>query len=384
MTSRSIRTQAVLPAALAVIALAGLSACSPKPSEASQAAVVTPTNVKLTADQQRHVSIFTVADGSYHRTIEASGVVDFDNDQATSVLAPFSGPVTRLLVQPGDRVVEGQALAMVDSPDFSSAVNGYRKAISAAQNSRRLADVDKDLLAHNSIAIREAQQAETDAVGAEADRDAALQALVSLKVDPQAIKAIQAGRPAPRIDGVIRAPIGGTLVEKLITPGQLLEAGATPSFTIADLSKVWVMAQVSEADAPSVAVGDQVTVETNGQSLHGVVDNIAALVNADTRAVLARVVVANPGSLLRKSMYVRAHIEARQANTGLQVPVSAVLRDDENLPFVYVVDASGGYARRHITLGYRSGDRYEAPQGLRPGDRVVADGGIFIQFVETQ
>jgi membrane fusion protein, heavy metal efflux system len=113
------------------------------------------------------------------------------------------------------------------------------------------------------------------------------------------------------------------------------------------------------------------------------VDNIGALVNPDTRAVLARVAVANPGGVLKKQMYVRVTIRSRQASTGLMAPVSAILRDDENLPFVYVA-AAGGFARRHVTLGYRAGDQYEIPQGLQAGDRVVVDGALFVQFMQNQ
>jgi len=109
---------------------------------------------------------------------------------------------------------------------------------------------------------REAQQAETDAANAAADRDAALQALQALKLDPKAIKAIQAGQPISHIEGVIRAPIAGTVVEKLITPGQLLQAGTTPAFTVANLSKVWVMAQIASSDVASVKAGDPADIET--------------------------------------------------------------------------------------------------------------------------
>ena len=150
------------------------------------------------------------------------------------MLAPFSGPVSRLFVSPGEHVKKGQSLAAVVSPDFAAAVSTYQKALVTARNARHLADMDKDLLAHNGVAQREEQQAQTDAASAEADRDAALQSLVSLDVDPQIIKNIQAGRPAAPVEAMIRSPIAGTLVEKLITPGQLLQAGTTPSFTVAD------------------------------------------------------------------------------------------------------------------------------------------------------
>ncbi len=385
----ALRGQAVASvfAVAALTTLVALSGCSSKSDPPpAQAATDTPHDVTMTTEQRQHIHLHTVASFSFHRVIEATGVVDFDNDQATSVLAPFSGPVSRLLVSPGDKVRKGQPLALVDSPDFSVAINGYRKALITARNARRLADADKDLVQHEGVSQREAEQAQTDAVSAEADRDAALQALVALDVDAGTIKAIQAGRPVTSAQGVIRAPIAGTVVEKLITPGQLLQAGSTPCFTVADLSRVWVLAQLSSAELAEIRVGDPAQVDTGlgAADLPGTVDNIAAVVNPDTRAVAARVLVHNPQGLLRKQMYVRVRIQSRQPSQGLLIPVSAMLRDDENLPFVYVARHDGSFARRHVTLGPRSGDDYPVSEGLHPGDQVVVDGGIFVQFMQNQ
>jgi cobalt-zinc-cadmium efflux system membrane fusion protein len=378
-------SHALAACVLAAMTLAGLSACGSKPDAAAQAAA-TPQNVTLTAAQLQHIQLVTIAEADFHKTVEAAGVVDFDNDQSTAVTSPISGLVTRLLVSPGQQVAAGQALAMVDSSDFAAATSAYAKALATARTTRQLADADKELAQHNGIPAREAQQAETDAGNAAADRDAALQALQALKLDPKAIKDIQAGRPISHIEGAIRAPIAGTVVEKLITPGQLLQAGTTAAFTVANLSKVWVMAQVPASDVASVRAGDAAEIETGvgAANMTGVVDNVAALVNPDTRAVIARVVVPNPGGILKKSMYVRIHIRSRQGSRGLLAPVSSILRDDENLPFVYVVQANGAFARRRVTLGYRTGDQFEIPSGLQANDRVVGDGGVFVQFMQSQ
>jgi cobalt-zinc-cadmium efflux system membrane fusion protein len=374
-----------LAAVLAAAALASLAGCSPKP-ESEAAASVTPTTVKLTAAQLAHIGLSTVRRTAFSRTVDAPGVVDFDNDQATSVIAAFSGPVTQILVGAGDRVRAGQPLALVESADFSAAVAAYRKALATAQTNRKLADIDKDLVQHTSISSKEAQQAETDAVNAEADRDAALRALVALGASPQSVKALEQGHALPRFEGVIRAPIAGTVAEKLVTPGQLVQAGTTPCFTIADLSKVWVMAQIPESDLASVKTGDGASVvgDATAAPFHGTVTNIAAEVNPDTRAVIARVVVDNPGDLLKKQMYVRVLIQSRDQKPGLLVPVSAVLRDDENLPFVFVAQPDRSFARRRVSLGERTGDLYDITSGLQAGERVVDDGGIFLQFMQSQ
>ena len=373
-------------ACMLMVAITALSGCTAKVDSAPQPASVTPGNATLTAAQRQNIHLYTVEPSAYNKSIDAAAVVDFDNDQATGVLAPFSGPVARILVSPGDRVKKGDPLAVVSSPDFATAVSAYRKAIATARTNRRLADLDKDLIEHQGIAQREAAQAETDAVNAEADRDAALKELVSLQVQPQIIEDIQEGRATPRLEGMIRSPIAGTVAEKLITPGQLLQAGTTPCFTVADLSRVWVMAHVFGSDLASIRVGDsaQVLSGIGTDELSGTVDNISTLVDPDTRAVVVRVVVANPGNLLKKQMYVHVLLQARHASTGLLIPVAALLRDDENLPFVYVARPDGSFARQHVTQGYRAGDQYEITAGLKAGDRIVVDGGLFVQFMQSQ
>src|SRR5277367_2731983 len=386
MKTRKNKTLPAVAAAVAALISVALTGCSAKSDTSAQAASVTPSNVKQTPAQLKNIQFYTIQSSKYHKTIETSGAVDFDNDQATSVLAPFSGPASRLLVALGDRVKKGDPLAEVESPDFAAAISAYSKALATATTNRRLADLDKDLLQHHGVSQREAEQAETDAVNAEADRDAALQALISLNVHPQTIKDIQEGRSTARAAAVLRSPLAGTVVEKLITPGELLQAGGTACFTVADLSRVWVMAQVFGADVAAVHLGDPADVLSGigTKDFSGRVDNIAALVDPDTRSVAVRVVVENPGDFLKKQMYVRVRIRAREESGGLLAPVSSILRDDLNLPFVYRVEADGSFARQHVTLGYRSGDQYDIPEGLKAGDRIVIDGGIFVQFMQNQ
>jgi cobalt-zinc-cadmium efflux system membrane fusion protein len=384
MKNESLRNKPTAVMAIATLMLC--TACAPNDDGGPQAPSVTASNVTLTPAQRQNIRLYTVESSKFHKTIETTGAVDFDNDQATSVLAPFSGPVSRLLVSLGDQVKKGDPLAEVYSSDFAAAIGAYRKTLATAKTDRRLADLDKDLIQHHGVSQREAEQAETDADNAEADRDAALQTLASLNVHPQTIKDIQEGRPISHPEGVIRAPIAGTVVEKLITPGLLLQAGATPCFTVADLSRVWVMAQVFGSDLAAVSLGDSVDVATgiDSRTYSGKVTNISPLVDPDTRSVVVRVVVENPGNFLKKQMYVRAAIHARQESTGVLVPVPAVLRDDENLPFVYVVQSDRSFARQHVTVSYRTGDQYEIAAGLNAGDKIVVDGGIFVQFMQNQ
>jgi membrane fusion protein, heavy metal efflux system len=370
---------------LATIAVASLGGCSAAVPDASTQAS-TPQNVTLTQAQRASIHLLTIEPSSYRTTITTTAVVDFDRDRATTVLAPFSGPVTRVPVALGDHVALGQALAMVDSPDFTMAVGAYRKALLTAAAADAVAANDRFLYAHQAVSERENADAQASAVSADADRTAALQDLVALHVDPQTIAAIRAGKPLTLGQAPIRAPIAGTVVEKSIAPGETLAAGTTPCFTIADTSRMWVMAQVFGAGITQVRVGDTATIDLGDGAtpLTGTVTNVAAVVDPDTRSVSARVQVDNPDDVLKKQMYVQVHIQSQAQHQGLLIPVSAVLRDDENLPFVYVLAAGGSYARRSVTLGARVGDRFLIPQGLQPGDRVVVDGGIFLRFIQTQ
>jgi membrane fusion protein, heavy metal efflux system len=354
-------------------------------AEPAHARAAVASNIVLTVAQRQKLHTATIQPSAFRRTIETTGTVGFDNDQATTVLSPVSGPVSRLVVSLGAKVKAGDVLATVASPDFATAISTYRKAVATAKNARRIAELAEQL-SHNNLSRKEVEQAQTDAANAEADREAALEELHSLGVDAATIQAIQENRPLPNLTGDIRSPLAGTVVEKLITPGQLLQEATTPCFTVADLSQVWVMANLFESDLPAVEEGDPAEIVTSASvtNLPGTVDYISAIVDPSTRAIGVRVVVKNPKDILKKQMYVRVLIHSRHEQTGLLAPVSAVLRDDENLPFVYLANAEGSFSRRRITLGSRVGDRYETTAGLTAGDQVVVEGGLFLQFMQSQ
>ncbi len=376
------RSHLLLGAALLGALAAG--ACSNADGNEATQAAANPDALTLPAAQRARVQSVPVALTPYYQTINTTGTVAFDADQSTSVLSPISGPVTTILVQPGAVVGKGQALAYVSSPDFAAAVAGYRKALATYTNAKRVADLDEQLFKNDAIARRDLDQAQTDAANAQADVESSLGQLRALGVDPQAAMAANAAGQA--IQGVIRAPIGGTVVEKLITPGQLLQAGTTAAFTIADLSKVWVMGNVFSADLEHVQVGDHVSVTTSAfpTAFPGTVDYIAALVDPNTKATQVRIVVPNPARELKRDMYVNVAIDSRRREQGLLVPVSAVLRDDDNQPFVYVDQGNGAYLRRGVVLGERVGDRYAIASGISAGERVVSNGALFLQFAQSQ
>ena len=379
----------MIRSALALLALLAIAGCSDAPDHEvadSTAAAGDSLLLTVTSAQRQRLHLVAIKSTSYRPVVEVTGTVAFDGDQATTVLSPVSGPVTRVLVQPGDRVSRGQPLAYVTSPDFAVAVADFRKAAAAERNLARIAKLDSALFANDALARRDLEQAQTDALSAHADREAALAQLRALGLDQATLVKLDSGDAVPVVEAAIRAPLAGTVVERLVSPGQLLEAGATAAFTVANLSRMWVMASVFESDLPSVRVGDPalVTLTNLPDTVSGRVDNIAAEVDPETRATSVRIVVPNADHLLKKDMYVRVVIQSRRLREGTLVPVSAVLRDDDNRPIVYVAADSLGFERRSITLGTRQDGSYEVTDGLRPGDRVVTEGGLFLQFAESQ
>lgn len=336
--------------------------------------------------QLARIHVITLTPTVFRPTVSTTGSVAFNGDRSTQVISPVSGPVLQILVPLGARVGPGTALATVSSPDFAAAVAGFRKAESAYRQLARVAALDEELFKTDAIAHRDVEQAQTDAVAAAADRDAALQQMHSLGVDNATIAAIQSGKPVGPIQAIIRSPIGGTVVEKLINPGQLLQAGTTPAFTVADVASMWVIATVFESDLAAVRKGARVMITTDAGKypIPGIVDNVADLVDPNTKATAVRIVTPNPGGSLKRDMFVRVQIQADAQQSGFLLPTSAVLRNEENLPFVFVAIPTGGFNRRQITLGPRVGDGYEVLTGLAAGDKVVTDGALFLQFAESQ
>lgn len=369
---------------LGALALLACPACS-KPGKAPEAAASRTGRLTLPESQRAKIQIEPVQPVTYRRTLDTTGTVAFDADQATAVLAPVSGPVSRLLVSVGAAVRRGDTLATVSSPDFASAVSAYRKSVATARNSRRVAELDAKLFESEALSRREMEQAETDAVSAESDRDSAMLALRALGLDEKVVEQVGQGQ-ARAVEGLIRSPIAGTVVEKLITPGQLLQAGTTPCFTVADLSIVWVMANVFESDLPFVGIGDGADVRTgvSTDAFPGRVDYVAAIVDPTTRSVAVRIAAKNPGQLLKRDQYVRVSIHSHRESRGILAPVSAVLRNDENLPFLFIANSDGTFDRRQVTIGSQVGDRIEIASGLSAGEKVVTQGGLFMQFAQSQ
>jgi membrane fusion protein, heavy metal efflux system len=364
-----------------------LAGCGHQAPPAQTASGQLDTNTVTITDAQRgEIVTEAVAKHRFLPEVATTGTVTWDGDRSTQVISSLSGPVQRLLVNLGDSVAAGQPLASVVSPDFASAVADYRKADAAWRNARRIATLDEKLFANDALARTDLDQARSDLDQAIADRDAASQELASLGLDSSAVASIVDTGVPRHTAAAIRAPIAGTIVERLITPGQLLQAGSTPAFTIADLSTMWVMANVFQGDVTGVRKGApaMITIAEAGDSFPGRVDYVGAEVDPASKATAVRIVVPNREHELRANMLVNVDIRETTPRLGVTIPVSAVLRDDQNLPFVFVAGGPTRFLRRRITLGARSGDAYEVSSGLAPGDTVVTQGALYLEEAASQ
>lgn len=336
----------------------------------------------IPADQMGHIQIITVAPSTLTRTLRLTGAVAYNGFSTTPVITQVSGPVSRIVVSPGEIVRAGQPLLYVASPDFSQLRATYLKSNEAFKLADRECARAKDLYDHHAIAEKDLIAAESARNQAEADLQANEQMLhvLGFKSPDQALET----RGSPELP--VLAPIAGEVVERLVSAGQVIQAGTTQTFTISNMSTVWVLANVYQQDFPYVHVGDPVTVVTDsypGTEFHGKISYVAAALDPATRTLQARIDVKNPQEKLKNNMYVTAQVEAGKVSNAITVPNSAVLRNAENEPFVYMLAGQNQFAMRSVTLGQTSEQATEIMSGLAPGDHVVANGSLFLQFANS-
>ncbi len=331
-------------------------------------------------DQMSHVQVVTAEKSKLPRVLRLTGAVAFNAFKTTPVFSAVGGPVQEILVEPGQRVHTGQTLLTVTSPDYSAARSSYMKARTAFQLAEKNYARSKDLLEHKAVAERDLQQAESDRDQAQADLQSSEDALRALGIrDPESLI-----KETPKTTGQIPvpAPVAGQIVERLVGPGQLLQAGSTQCFTISDMSTVWVLVNVYQNDLAYVRVGDSVELTTDAYPtvFHGKISYIADALDPNTRTVQARIVTENPGDKLKKDMYVTATVRAGALANAITVPDAAVLRDSENQPFVYVQQNNNQFARRLVKAGDSQNGRTLIQSGLNEGEHVIGDGSLFLQF----
>jgi membrane fusion protein, heavy metal efflux system len=332
-------------------------------------------------DQMAHVQVLTVQPTTLTRTLRLTGSVAYNSFHTTPVITQVSGPVRRIVVVPGQIVQKGEPMLYVSSPDYSQLRTNYLKAKDAYALAQKAYARAQDLYQHHALAEQNLEQAESAQVQAGGDLAAAEAALKVMGItDPDALV-----KAPPTFEALVKAPISGQVVEQDVAVGQLLQTGTTQCFMISDTSTVWVLVNVYQKDLPFVHVGDAVTIQTDSYPdvFHGRISYVAASLDPNTRTLQARIETSNPGQKLKKDMYVVATVDAGTIQNAIAVPDSAVLRDSENQPFVYVEVSSNQFGRRAITLGESLKGQTQITTGLNPGEHVIGNGSLFLQFANS-
>jgi membrane fusion protein, heavy metal efflux system len=332
----------------------------------------------LPADQMSHIQVVTVEQGPLARTLRLSGAVEYNDFKTTPVITQVGGPVSRVMVVQGEHVRAGQVLLYVASPDYSLLRSAYLKARDAFQLADKFYLRAQDLYAHHAIAQADLEQAQSNRTQAQADFESSADAIRILGIaDPETIVTTP---PSPEIP--LYSPVAGEVVDRTCSAGQLLAAGATQCFTLTDMNSVWILVNIYQNDVAYVHVGDPVTIanESYPAVVRGKIEYISPALDPSTRTLQARIEAPNPGERLKKEMYVTAQVQAGVIPNALFVPNSSVLRDEQNMPYVYLQTGKGQFARRDVTLGESQDGKTQILTGLQANDRVVGDGSLFLQF----
>jgi cobalt-zinc-cadmium efflux system membrane fusion protein len=332
-----------------------------------------------------HLKVITAGTKVWQSTVTTTGTVDWDADRTTQAITQVNGPITRILVDMGAKVSKGDPLLYVSSPDVANAVSAYRKAWNREALAKRIVDRMHDLLDRGAVATKDQEGSEADYNDARTDVQTSLQALRIFGITQQQIDQAQEQGTSISTELAVRAPIAGVVVQKLVSPGMVIQAGSTVCFMLSDTSTVWVQGHIFDRDLPFVRTGDT-ALETNpasARTFRGQVNYVGAFVDPATRTTPVRIVTQNPDGLLKKDMFVEASIHTGSQANVLAVPAAAVLRDDKNEPIVYVQASPGKFAQRSVTIGSLQDGMIAITSGLQKGEAVLADGSVFVQFAAT-
>lgn len=393
---RQARLVAAAAAALAALLLlvklaAALTRHAEAPPPPAPAGTFRPTPEQLAA-----LKVVPVGTGSAPGYTDATGTISVDENRSTPVLLPFSGQVADVLVQAGQHVARGQPLLRVASPEFVDARNALVAASTAqvsATAQLRIAQDDarraQAIYQSAGGALKDFRQAQSDLVtaqsaarSADAALDAARARLALLGQSGAQVRRMQGGGAAAGALTTYQAPVAGVIATRDVAPGQYISAGGTtPLMTIADLSDVWLVAQLPESDTASVRLGDPVTVTTPaypGRRFRAVVNNIAAQLDPATHRLPVRATVANPDGALKPQMFASFAIQRRgSAAPGLLVPAGAVIHEGDAAR-VWVLGPGDLLRARAVTVGDSQAGYEKVTGGLRPGERIVTAGALFV------
>jgi membrane fusion protein, heavy metal efflux system len=340
------------------------------------------------------LSIQPVTERAFRAEHVTEGKIAIDEDRSTPVFSPYAGRVTKLLVRPGDRVVKGQALFVIEAADNVQAQNDFISAMTAMNKAKSALDLAqlqgqraKDLFEGKAVPLKDYQQSQATLIQTQNDMrssqtamEAARNKLRILGLTDEDIATFQEkGRINP--ETTIFAPIAGTVVQRKMGPGQYVNSGASdPVYVIGDLSTVWMTAFVRETDAASVSVGQEVTFNVlalPGRPLSARLNYVSTAIDPATRRLLVRATIDNKDGQLKPEMFANVTIYSANDHPAVGVPKQALIYEGDQVR-IWVAHEDKTIELRQIRPGLTNGDLVEVVGNLKPGEQIVTKGSLFI------
>jgi membrane fusion protein, heavy metal efflux system len=354
-----------------------------KEEEVAAPASSPPGTFRATAQQLKSLTVETVGLHGFVSEELTEGKIAVNGDRATPVYSPFSGRVTRVIAGLGDTVKAGAPLATLEASEFVQAQNDLSTAASQVKLARIGETRKHALYDAKGGSLQDWQSAQADLTAAETALNAVRNRLKILGKSDADIDALEASK-SMNPSATITAPIGGVVVDRQVGPGQFLQAGGgTPVFTVADPSNVWLLANVREPDAGLVHLGQSVEVRVPAypmRTFKARITYVAALVDPVTHRLPVRAEIGNVDGALKPEMFANFRILTSDATDAPAVPEAAVVYEGD-AAHVWVLSGDGLLAYRSIRTGRSSDGLVEVLDGLKPGEKVVTRGGLFIDQV---
>jgi cobalt-zinc-cadmium efflux system membrane fusion protein len=330
--------------------------------------VTVPTSSPLSSRLQ----VETVQATTINHQISAPASVEADPARYARILPPLNGRVLQLFVHPGDSVTKGQELLAIDAPDFVGAQTDYAKARSLLAQAERAVTRQEDLAAHGIIGQRDVDQARTDRDSALSDFNRTKDRLRLLGMDPEKTKL---GAPL-----AVRSPVSGKVLDVLTATGEFRNDPNAPLMTVADLSDIWVTANVQEKDIHYVHRGDPAVATFaaySSESFQGKVLFVADVLDPDTRTAKVRIAYPNNDGRLRPAMFANVILKTWDTQELTVQTTALVMSGDRTTVFVQV--APNTYEQRPVVPGEQHGDRTIIKNGVQAGEKVLIREGALLQ-----
>jgi cobalt-zinc-cadmium efflux system membrane fusion protein len=347
-----------------------------QPSGASQTAQ-DPNLVMANEALLAQIKISVVSQGDVSDILRVAGQIDFDEQALTRIGASVTGRVTQINAQLGNEVKKGDTLALINSSELSNSQLAYLKARSEKEFHRRTVQRAKTLFEADVISAAELQRRESEYEVASAQTRAAQDQLRVLGVN---LKAMEELATTGAIDSVasVMATIKGVVVERKVTTGQVVQP-ADVLFTVADLSRVWAVAQVPEQQVAQVKVGQSVRIEVpalENEKLIGKLIYVGQTVNPESRTVLVRTELDNTSGRLKPSMLASMLIESSPTKRVV-VPITAIVRE-QDADYVFIEEKPGSFRLKPVRLSSEHNGQRVVLDGLSQGMRIVSDGAFHL------